>query len=365
MQEQEREEPKRFRTILMVLQSCLICVLVVLVACMMVQINKLQGTAKVINYAGLVRGATQRLVKLEITEHPKDDMIAYLDEILSDLKYGNGSYDLVILDDESYQNKLSDLILYWDTLKAQIFEVRADGYQSVSTKELLDRSEVYFGLADETVFAAEVYSEQIAGKIRRIEIFSAVDMCILIAIILEQTVVAMRMRKKNIILEQEAYIDLHTGLKNKNMCQEMLGKKEIITEPTACVMFDINNLKNTNDTFGHLVGDKLIADFANAIKSVVCEEDFAGRCGGDEFMLILYHTEESSVQRLLENLKKKVDAYNDTEKTVPISYAQGFAVSKDDRTCTLKQLFEEADHSMYLNKQRMKEDGRVKNIIRS
>ena len=49
-------------------------ILVVLIIFMMIQISRLQGTARVINYAGLVRGATQREVKLEITGNQNDEI---------------------------------------------------------------------------------------------------------------------------------------------------------------------------------------------------------------------------------------------------------------------------------------------------
>lgn len=55
-------------------KSALIILLVILVSLMMYQIEKLQGTARVLNYAGLVRGATQREVKLEITGNSSDDL---------------------------------------------------------------------------------------------------------------------------------------------------------------------------------------------------------------------------------------------------------------------------------------------------
>ena len=57
------------------IQSCLILILIVLIICMMIQINRLQGTARVLNYAGLVRGATQREVKLEITGEQNEELI--------------------------------------------------------------------------------------------------------------------------------------------------------------------------------------------------------------------------------------------------------------------------------------------------
>ena len=85
------------------LQSILIVMLIVIVVTMMVQISHLQGTARVVNYAGLVRGATQRTVKLEITGEQRDDLIRYLDKILSGLKNANGNYNLVKLDDKNYE----------------------------------------------------------------------------------------------------------------------------------------------------------------------------------------------------------------------------------------------------------------------
>ena len=66
---------KKNRNIIGIIQSYLIFALVILVIFMMIQINRLQGTARVINYAGLVRGATQREVKLEITGSQNGEMI--------------------------------------------------------------------------------------------------------------------------------------------------------------------------------------------------------------------------------------------------------------------------------------------------
>ena len=94
-----------------ILKTVLVLFLAVLVIIMMLEIRKIQGTARVINYAGLVRGATQREVKLEITGTSDDEMIADLDDILNGLKYGNGGYSLVSLPDRTYQNKLDEQIV--------------------------------------------------------------------------------------------------------------------------------------------------------------------------------------------------------------------------------------------------------------
>ena len=170
-----------------------------------------------INYAGLVRGATQREVKLEITRNPNNELITYLDDILSGLKYEDGHYDLISLNDKDYQKKLDVQIAYWHKLKEEIKEVRTNNYQNT---DIVEMSETYFQLADETVDAAETYSEKIARNIRWLEILSAIDLIGLIATIIDQTIMAVKFSKTN------------------------------------------KQLEHVNDSLGHSIGDQLILNFS-------------------------------------------------------------------------------------------------------
>ena len=151
-------------------------------------------------------------------------------------------------------------------MKIEIEAVRNKGYENT---DIVNMSEIYFTMADETVYAAESYSEKIAIKIRTIELLSALDMLILVILVIMQTLKAMQMAMQNRLLEQKAFVDAHTGLPNKNACNELLNKKDIITDPTACIMFDLNNLKTVNDTMGHSAGDQLILNFAKLLRSVI------------------------------------------------------------------------------------------------
>lgn len=330
-------------------KSVLIVVLIVLVGLMMLQINNLQGTARVLNYAGLVRGATQREIKLEITGNQNDELIQYLDDVLSGLKYEDGHYNLTSLKDAAYQQKLDAQMAYWEELKAEILKVRRQGYEAT---DIVDMSETYFGMADETVSAAERYSEKIASGIRWLEIFSAADMILLAILLLGQTFSAIKIAQKNKLLEKRAYIDLHTGLPNKSRCEELLHNVEFITEPTACIMLDLNNLKHVNDTMGHSVGDQLISNFARILREAVPAKDFVGRYGGDEFIVILYSTDRRGIKNVLLGLQEDVDEFNSHGQNTRISYAQGWALSSDYSHCTLRTLFDAADKYMYDNKQR-------------
>ena len=335
------------------LQSILILFLIAMVVTMMVQIGHLQGTARVINYAGLVRGATQRTVKLEITGNQRDDLIHYLNQILSGLKYEDGNYDLVKLQDKNYQKRLDEQRDYWKKLKNEIYRVREKGYENT---DIVEVSERYFEYADRTVTAAEKYSEKIARRIRTIEYITVFDMTLLVAFLILQYVQKLRMAKANKALERKAYMDIHTGLPNKSRCEELLQDSSVIDEPTGCMVFDLNNLKRVNDSLGHTAGDSLISNFARIARNVIPAQDFVGRYGGDEFMAVIYMADEKKMKEILDKLEEEVIRFNEYGKHVPISYAHGWTLSTAFRECTLRTLFDKADHNMYLNKQRQKEE---------
>ena len=342
---------KKSKNIIGIIQSVLILILVVLIIFMMIQIIRLQGTARVINYAGLVRGATQREVKLEITGNQNEELIKYLDDIFLGLRYQDGHYDLVKLNDEEYLEKLQIQSDYWDKLKKEIEAVRNKGYENT---DIVNMSEIYFTMADETVSAAESYSEKIAIKIRTIELLSTLDMLSLVILVIMQTLRAMQMAMQNRLLEQKAFIDAYTGLPNKNACNEILNKKDIITDPTACIMFDLNNLKTVNDTMGHSAGNQLILNFAKLLRSVIPEKDFVGRYGGDEFMVVIYNTSKTEIEDILKQLSREKDRLNSSGNNMPIDYACGWAISDAYSECTIQMLLDKADYYMYENKQAYK-----------
>ena len=114
-----------------------------------------QSYGKLINYVGIVRGATQRLVKLELVHQPNDALIQYLDGILVELNCGEGTYGLIVPDDSTYKADLDQLDEMWSALKAEIMAYRAEG---VNEDALLALSEAYFEQANATVFSADAYS---------------------------------------------------------------------------------------------------------------------------------------------------------------------------------------------------------------
>ena len=108
----------------------LAAILALLIVVMMYLVSGIQGTARVVNYAGLVRGKTQRLVKMEIAGQPQDGMLSDVESFIHGLRYGDDQLDIVRLDDAAFQDKMEELDDYFGSLKDGLMLVRREGYQA-------------------------------------------------------------------------------------------------------------------------------------------------------------------------------------------------------------------------------------------
>ena len=151
-------------------------------------------------------------------------------------------------------------------------------------------------------------------------------------------------------MNERANIDFATGLFNRSRCREIIADEAVLKEPVCLLMFDLNELKKINDTFGHEAGDRLIYDFAGILKKELPSFAFLGRYGGDEFIAVIKQCNETMIQKILANLAKVVKKYNDSDNEVKLSYSAGYALSTDYLNCTMAFLMEKADLHMYENK---------------
>lgn len=316
-------------------------------------IRQLQGNARVVNYAGIVRGATQKLVKEELRGRPNDRLISTLDSIVNDLIHGGGDYNLVALADPQYLNDLLQVSYSWATLKAEIQNVRggADG------ERLFTLSEEYFNLVNQTVFAAERFSEkQVAASVRLLIVAMSVFV-FMIAVGLMLYIRMLALRRRTETLNRIAYIDPLTQMPNRANCEKLID--EYINKPpapdiTICI-FDMNNLKVTNDVMGHQGGDALIADFGRILKQEAASYGFVGRFGGDEFLAMFCSTKRNAAEEFIARVNERVFERNLRQKNEveKISFAVGHCKGHLG-TYTLSQLIHEADSRMYQHKRKMK-----------
>ena len=109
---------------------------------------------------------------------------------------------------------------------------------------------------------------------------------------------------------KKAYIDDLTSIYNRNFLEE---KAEEITEkvrlskkPFGLIMFDIDNFKKINDTYGHDVGDLVLSEIASHIKNILRKEDLFIRYGGEEFLIILPNTTFKDTIKIAEKIRKTI-----------------------------------------------------------
>lgn len=156
-----------------------------------------------------------------------------------------------------------------------------------------------------------------------------------------------------------AYRDSLTGIKNSTAYTEATAKldQEInCGNPQFGVLVaDINNLKQTNDRFGHNVGDELIVHTAKILIDVF-KTSAVFRIGGDEFVVILtgrdYDNYRTTLERLDEACSK--DYITVCDKRISVSMARGVSLFDPTIDRIYKDVFAKADHAMYMNKDESK-----------
>ena len=104
--------------------------------------------------------------------------------------------------------------------------------------------------------------------------------------------------KINYISLHDALTDLPNRRNYQNYMEEMIEKVEHIDYYSFLFYMDLNHFKQINDTFGHIVGDKLLLEVASRLKALEIDKKYLSRIGGDEFiMLIPFYTKELDIAR--------------------------------------------------------------------
>ncbi len=153
--------------------------------------------------------------------------------------------------------------------------------------------------------------------------------------------------------------DVMTGLYNRAFFDETLLRLESERhDPVSFIIMDLNNLKITNDRYGHQIGDQLIRRTGEVLKASIDNGYIAARIGGDEFTLILPDADEQTAHAMMEQVESLVEMNNKFYREPELSLSLGSATSKPG--VPLEKIISLADKTMYTNKgqyyRRRKED---------
>jgi diguanylate cyclase (GGDEF)-like protein len=126
---------------------------------------------------------------------------------------------------------------------------------------------------------------------------------------------------------EQARRDTLTGLSNRLAWDEAVARVPQDGRPVSVIQLDCCSLKQTNDTFGHHTGDRLLRTVAHLITSSVREPDLVARVGGDEFAILLVDADETIAASVVDRIEQAVDAEPMIE-TVKIAVAVGSATTR-------------------------------------
>jgi len=296
-------------------------------------INKVQSYGTLINYLGIVRGATQRLVKLELQHQPHDELIAYIDDILYDLKNIDGKYGLEKIPNTDYQQQFSALNTLWHRVKSNIYAMRQN---PANSPLLLQSSEVHFEIANNTVFAADNYT---TSKSHQLTLLSALMLAGIIIMWIALFIVYLRklysLESSNKTLYDITTKDPLTGAYNfetfKKKAQKLLTQT---TKKYSLVYVDFADFKYINDVFGYKYGDEILINYAAIISKELRTGEVLGRVSADNFVILRYYNEKNDIMVRQQQVDIKITEFMH-------DMYSGQAVSVQCGICYLEDLAED------------------------
>ncbi len=155
--------------------------------------------------------------------------------------------------------------------------------------------------------------------------------------------------------EKIAYLaryDTLTSLPNRMQLTEALGEALHYAENwrgrCAFMMVDLDRFKAVNDSLGHQVGDKLLAQVSNRLQSLMTDNHLCGRLGGDEFAIVVREvSDQQSVSKLANRVIERLsEPYVVDNHTLYVGASVGSAVGPRDG-CTVEELMRNADLALY------------------
>jgi len=158
-------------------------------------------------------------------------------------------------------------------------------------------------------------------------------------------------------LETMAATDPLTGLHNRRAFHKVLEQRFAETNrhrnDLACLMIDLDGFKQLNDTMGHQAGDELLQRASRVLEANCRRSDVAGRYGGDEFIVLLPQTDETTAKQVAERIAEEFNrlgaaSYEKSDGGVArVTMSMGLATFQNARPVNPDQIIAFADHALY------------------
>jgi diguanylate cyclase (GGDEF)-like protein len=164
-------------------------------------------------------------------------------------------------------------------------------------------------------------------------------------------------------LEQISVRDELTGLLNRRGFLSMAARYVSLAKRNMssfiCIFFDLDKLKQINDTYGHAHGDIAIKAIATILNKTFRKTDVIGRMGGDEFTALAFDCSESGYVQIIKRMDLLVAEYNKTnDNPWELGYSCGMASSRQEHDFDIDTMLKLADQALYKVKEGKRKNGK-------
>jgi len=155
------------------------------------------------------------------------------------------------------------------------------------------------------------------------------------------------------VLRELADTDPLTGCANRRVLdqrlREELDRARRYDQVVTVALFDVDDFKRVNDTYGHQVGDRVLKQLAFLLRHELRTMDFLARYGGEEFVVVLPETGGTGARLFTDRILRRVQQHNFGDAAVPVivTVSAGLATFPDDRVADDESLMRLADQNLY------------------
>lgn len=229
------------------------------------------------------------------------------------------------------------------------FKIKQDG-----VKEKLNRINLIFAVITAVAVGIDIVIYYLSIKEEYYYFFTKLSLLIYIITLayytLQETEELLQKGKDAEKFEVMAYHDELTSVYNRMAYQEYVSTAEMSEKKYIVVMFDLNNLKQCNDTWGHQLGDLYIKMSAEFIQQTFSELGNCYRIGGDEFCVVSEGRGSHEIREAVQKLEEKVKEGNRKYPKLNMGIAVGYAAFDEEIDQNLEDTRNRADNQMYQNK---------------
>jgi len=212
--------------------------------------------------------------------------------------------------------------------------------------------------AFELYYNVTIRRESMDGLMAKISfILNTLSIIVVISVVFTTFIYRKSMKDRDdfeIELMEIAIKDNLTGLYNRHGFEALFNKefqKCQRYKKHACIMlFDIDNFKKVNDTYGHQAGDQVLSALALKCTEELRESDIIGRYGGEEFIVLLPETKIEGALKVAEKMRKSIESYlistNSGELCITISIGLSYLEKRQDKIST-ELMVKKADDALY------------------